>query len=278
MFPLNSGLLTICALAGRPVKTNTVTNQVSVLAADSGSPQSLTITATGPANATTYSGTVTGLDVVIPFSVLTDGSATATELAAGILADIQADPLAGVIIASSSSALGVVTLVARDGVTLTVAYTANPGTVLATVTTAAVAATQYLWGRACEVTGVILDESGVQIETVEAPDGSSVSANFALVFDDLSDPVLDVVGESVRNVGPLTGRAMSVIKPGFKNQYAVEAPGAAITYGGAVYVEGAASSENGRLYTSGGGSRVQWTQAKWIGVDPNNSAVAIIEI
>ena len=98
------------------------------------------------------------------------------------------------------------------------------------------------------------------------------------MFDDLSDPVLDVVGESVRNVGPLTGRAMSVIKPGFKNQYAVEAPGAAITYGGAVYVEGAASSENGRLYTSGGGSRVQWTQAKWIGVDPNNSAVAIIEI
>lgn len=278
MFPLQAGALNGCALAGRPVKTNVVSKQVSVLSADSGSPQSLTITATGPANTTTYSGTITGLDVVIPFSVLTDGSATATELASGILADIQGDPLSGVILASSSSAVGVVTVVAKSGVTLTVAYTANPGTVLATVTTAAIAAPQFLWGRAVEVTGVVLDESGIQVETVEAPDGSSVSANFAMVFDDLSDPVLDVVGESVRPVGPLSGRAMSVIKAGFGNQYAVEAPAAAPSYGGAVYVEGASGAENGRLYTAGGGSRVQWLAAKWIGLDPNNSAVAIIEI
>lgn len=277
-FPIVGSQAEKVALPGRLVKCNgDSVLHTSVIAAASGSPQEITITSTAPTNSSTYSGTLSFADISIPFSYLTDGSATNVELADAIAADLLADALIGVGVDSVVSAAGVVTIVMKSGFTGSVSLTANPGTDLVVGGTAAVAATQFKFGRACEATG-LLQEGRMQVETVEAPDGSSVVAGFCLVLDDGSDVLLDAVGESEQPVGPSTGRAFLVAKAGARNWYAVEAPSATPSFGGAVYVEGGAGADNGRLFTTGGGSRVLWTGARFIGLDPNDSSIAIVEI
>lgn len=266
---------------GRAVKTGTWVHTKTVKPLTP-AVQSVTITATAPANTTQYAGYIQdNFGVRSFFDVTTDGTATATELAAGIVADLQADPNISLMASNVSNAAGVVTILGISGHPLTVVYTLNPGTVLATGGTAEGSAVQFYFGRAVEITGLfqLVNGAVMQIETAEVCDSASAAANFALVLDDGAISVFQsAIGTAPVAVGPLAAQEFLVAVPGPKNWYSVVAPGGAITYGGNVYVEGAVGATAGRLYTAGGATLVQWTQARWIGVDPTDSNRAIVEI
>lgn len=268
------------ALPGCVVRSNGATlNHCSVLPLNAGSAQVARITSQADVeDNANYVGTVSYLDKSISFDVTTDADGTGAELILLIKAALEADPDFGILISSAEIVSSVnLDLTAQDGVTLVVEFSANPTTDLAATYTAAVAPDQFYFGRAVEITNLTI-ENGVVIETAEGADSSSVSAKFALVLQGGDEVYFEQLGDSEPAVGPTLGVGFVVVKPGAKNWYAVEAPVSAPTYGGAVYVEGAASANKGRLLTSGGGDTVQWTQAKWIGLDPNYPTVAWIEI
>jgi len=268
------------AKPGRVIRSNgTDFNHVSVLPLNAGANQIARITSVADVeDEDTYTGTVTYLDVVLNFSVETDASGTGTELIQLIKDALEAEPLFNTIVQSATIVSNVnLDLVAQDGVTLVVAFSVNPTTDLSATYTDAVVADQFYFGRAVEVTG-LTQESGVMIETVEGADSASVTAKFALVLESPDEIYFDVLGAAVSPVGPNIGQAFVVAKPSGSTWYAVEAPVAVPTYGGAVHVEGANTANKGRLLTASSGTTVQWTQAKWIGLDPNYPTVGIIEL
>lgn len=281
-FPIVGSQAPKAGLAGTVAKSNGANLiHTSGLASADGSPETITITSSAPDNSSLYSATLNYGDLSIPFSFTTDGSATASELAAGLAASLLSNSLIGVIAQSVEAVAGVVTITCKAGVDASVALVANPSTDLVVGGSAAVAPTQYKFGRAVEVTGVTAEAlvagSPVVVETFASPSGSSSGLRFALVLNDFTDVLLDAIGESSEVTGPQVLRAVSLAKEGAKNWYYVEAPADAITFGAQVLVDGNAGANNGRLAVGAAAGRVAWTGATWVGLS-NYPNVAIIQL
>lgn len=118
--------------------------------------------------------------------------------------------------------------------------------------------------------------SGSLDVTYAATAGSLPS--FGIVYDERATAPLETRSGLSTVLGPDAGSGLAVIVPGDgSTEVAVYATGSSYTRGGAVYV-GTDGAERGLLYAASSSTRVPFTGAKWVGLDPNDSTIAILAL
>lgn len=278
-FPLRPESQDPRARIGKVVRSNGDLHHVSAVQKPGGSNKLITINVDATVgNDALYSGNVKYLDIQADWSFTTDGSGTAAELAAGILQSLNNSVNLGILAYTPYIEAGAIKIPLKEGIDAVVNFVDNPNTDLSVAYTAAVAATQFRFGRFVEITDQRV-ENNIVVDVAEGVDASSVVANVALVLDSDEDATFDALMTPSVPVGPRPDKIMTLARPNSgKTQYGVEAPAGDVTWGGAVHIERSAGANNGKPLTASSGTSFLLTTAKWVGKDEVDPSVAILEM